>query len=127
MIIDVGNVWLRRWAIRFLEEEQNNLATDLNAMESEVKVKQEDKYRAKFTSLIHETKLAKIELNEQRKIEAQVNKEIVQLEAELEKLTIKNNMEILDVPKLTTVYKYIIKYHNNRNYNLFCYINAVRL
>jgi len=105
MIIDVGNVWLRRWAIRFLEEERNNLATDLNAMKSEVKVKQEDKYRAKFTSLIHETKLAKIELNEQRKIEVQVNKEIVQLEAELEKLTIKNNMEIKDVPKLTTVYK----------------------
>ncbi|CAH1730988.1 unnamed protein product [Aphis gossypii] len=102
MIIDVGNVWLRRWAIRFLEEERNNLATDLNAMESEVKVKQEDKYRAKFTSLIHETKQAKIELNEQRKIEAQVNKEIVQLEAELEKLTIKNNMEIKEVPKLTT-------------------------
>lgn len=84
-------------------------------MESEIKTKQDDKYRETFISLIHETKLAKIELNEQRKIEAQVNKEIVQLEAELEKLTIRNRMEIVDVPTLTTVYTYIIKFYNNRN------------
>ncbi|XP_015376079.1 PREDICTED: rho-associated protein kinase 1-like [Diuraphis noxia] len=92
----------QEWAIRFLEEERNNLTIDLNAMESKIKTKKDEKYRAKFLSLIHETKQAKIELNEQRKIEAQVNKEIVQLETELEKLTIRNRMEIVDVPKLTT-------------------------
>ncbi|XP_025198458.1 uncharacterized protein LOC112596850 [Melanaphis sacchari] len=92
----------QEWAIKFLEKERNNLMTDLYAMESEVKVKEEEKYRAKFTSLIHETKLAKIELNEQRKIEAQVDKEIVQLEAELEKLTIRNRLANDDVPTLTT-------------------------
>jgi len=92
-----------RWAIRFLEEERNNLATDLYAMESEVKVKEENKYRAKFISLIHETKLAKIELNEQRKIEEQVDEEVVLLEAELKNLVNRNRMAIDDVPTLTTV------------------------
>eukprot|EP00102_Acyrthosiphon_pisum_P008933 XP_003246328.3 PREDICTED: uncharacterized protein LOC100569849 [Acyrthosiphon pisum] len=92
----------QEWAIRFLEEERNNLTTDLNAMECKTKTKKDDKYRATFISLIHETKQAKIELNEQRKIEAQVNKEIVQLEAELEKLTIRNKMTVVDVPKVTT-------------------------
>jgi len=72
-------------------------------MECKTKTKEDEKYRATFISLIHETKQAKIELNEQRKVEAQVNKEIVQLEAELEKLTIRNKMTIVDVPKLTTV------------------------
>lgn len=96
-------MWFRRWAIRFLEEERNNLTIDLNAMKSEIKTKEDEKYRAKFISLIHETKQAKIELNEQRKIEAQVDKEIVLLEAELEKLTIRNRMAIADVPTLTTV------------------------
>jgi len=67
------------------------------------KIKEDEKYRAKFISLIRKTKQAKIELNEQRKIEAQLNKEIVQLEAELEKLTIRNRMEIVNVPRLTTV------------------------
>jgi len=76
-------------------------------MESELKTKEDDKYREKFISIIHETKQVKIELNEQRKIEAQVNKEIVQLEAELEKLTIRNRTAIVDVPTLTTVCKYI--------------------
>jgi len=72
-------------------------------MKCETKTKEDEKYRATFISLIHETKQAKIELNEQRKIEAQVNKEIVQLEAELEKLTIRNRTKIVDVPTLTTV------------------------
>lgn len=72
-------------------------------MESKIKTKEDEKYKAKFISLIHETEQAKIELIEQRKIEAQVNKEIVQLETELEKLTIRNRMEIVDVPTLTTV------------------------
>jgi len=72
-------------------------------MKSEIKTKEDEKYMATFISLIHETKQAKIELDEQRKIEAQVNKEIVQLEAELEKLTIRNRMAIVDVPKLKTV------------------------
>lgn len=72
-------------------------------MESKIKTKEDEKYKAKFIRLIHETKQAKIELIEQRKIEAQVDKEIVQLEAELEKLTIRNRMEIVDVPKWTTV------------------------
>ncbi|XP_022169053.1 intracellular protein transport protein USO1-like [Myzus persicae] len=92
----------QEWAIRFLEEERNNLTVDLNAMESKEKSKVDEKYRAKFISLIHQTKQAKIDLNEQRKIEEQVNKEIVLLEAELEKLTIKNRMANVDVPTLTT-------------------------
>ena len=103
MVIDVENMWLCRWAIKFLEEERNNLTIDLNAMESEIKTKKDDKYRATFTRLIHETKRVKFELNEQRKIEAQINKEILQMEAELEKLTIRNKMAIVDVPTLTTV------------------------
>lgn len=101
MVIDDGNVWLRRWAIRFLEEERNNLAIDLNVMESQTKVKEDEKYRATFLRLIHETNQAKIELTEQRKIEAQVNNEIVQWETELEKWATKNRMPV--VSTTTTV------------------------
>lgn len=86
LVIDVANVWLRRWAIRMLEEERNNFMNDLNVAMNKSKLKEDNKYIAKFASLIHSIKQNEIELNEHRQIETEVEKEIVQLEGERTKL-----------------------------------------
>lgn len=104
MVIDVWNVWLGRWAIRLLEEERNNLLTDLNVAMSKSKMKEHDRYRAKFANLIRETKQAELELSEQRQIEREVDKEILQLEIRLNKPKTKTSkLLVCDGQTLTIV------------------------
>lgn len=69
-----------------LEEERNNFLNDLNVAMCKSKLKEDDKYSARFASLIHGIKQSEIELNEHRKIEMEVEREIVQLEIERTKL-----------------------------------------
>lgn len=79
-----------RWAIRLLEEERDNLVTDLNAATCKEKLKEDNKYKAKFTVLINEIEQNKNELNKQKQIEKELDKEIFQWEIELNDLLIKN-------------------------------------
>lgn len=105
IIIDIGDVWLGRWAIKSLEEERNKLMTDLNVViQSKSKIKENDRYKAKFVDLIYDTKHAEIELMEQRKLEKEVDREILQMEIQLNKPKTKTNKFILcDGPSLTIV------------------------
>ncbi|VVC46065.1 Hypothetical protein CINCED_3A018606 [Cinara cedri] len=99
---DVRPAKCQEWlAIKLLEEERNNLVSDLNAAMCKSKVRKDDKYRMKFARTIREIKQIDDEYTEQRKIELEVDKEIFQLEAEISALDKKNKSSKNNGPKLT--------------------------
>lgn len=74
-----------RRAIRLLKEERHNLEIKLKAITCNKNVKDSEKYKAKFAQLIREIKKSEIEFNEERKIEKEIDKEILRLEIGLNK------------------------------------------
>lgn len=95
-------MWFRRWAIKHLDKDCDNFVTNLNAALCNSKVKEDDKHKVKFTNLIQETEQIEIELNEQKKIELEVDKEIADLEIELDK-TMAKTKKTMSPFKSTTV------------------------
>lgn len=81
--------------------------TDLNAAMCKSKVREDDKYRAKFAKTIREIKQIDNEYNEQRQIEMEMDKEIFQLETEISTLDVKNKNSKSNGPKLTFVNTYL--------------------
>jgi hypothetical protein len=69
-----------RKAIRLLKEERHNLEIKLKTITCNKNVKDGEKYKAKFAQLIREIKKSEIEFNEERKIEMEIDKEILRLE-----------------------------------------------
>ncbi|XP_025422536.1 uncharacterized protein LOC112692181 [Sipha flava] len=67
-------------AIRLLKEERHNLEIKLKTITCNKNVKDGEKYKAKFAQLIREIKKSEIEFNEERKIEMEIDKEILRLE-----------------------------------------------
>lgn len=73
---------------------------DLNAATCDLKMKEDEKYKAKFTKLLRETRRMEIELDKQRQIEDELDKEIVKIENKLVNLAIKTKKEVDENPLL---------------------------
>lgn len=69
-----------RNAIRLLKEERHNLEVKLKVTNFNKSVKEHEKYKAKFAELVRDAKRAKFEFNRERKIEMEIDKEILRLE-----------------------------------------------
>lgn len=117
MVIDIESVWFHRYAIKFLDKERDNFVTNLNAAFCNSKVKEDEKYRVNFANLVQETEKIEIELSEQTKIKLEVDKEIADLEIELDKTTAKAK-KIMGPLMSTTVNIF----RSNINY-LYCLFN----
>lgn len=78
--------------------------TDLNVATCKSKTKGDNNYKAKFARLIHEIKRTEIEWNEQKKIEMELDREIVQLEIEYSSAMKIKNSDVTN-PILTFVSK----------------------
>jgi len=76
------------------------LMNDLNAATCDLKMKEDEKYKAKFTKLLRETRRMEIELDKQRQIEDELDKEIVKIENKLVNLAIKTKKEVDENPLL---------------------------
>lgn len=94
-------------AIKLLEEERNNLVSNLHAAKCKKKIKEDDKYKAKFARMIQEIKQMNTECNEQRKIELDLDTEIFQLETQMSTLDLKNKTSKNNGPKMTFVNTYL--------------------
>ncbi|XP_050443118.1 uncharacterized protein LOC126847108 [Adelges cooleyi] len=100
--IDDGPTNHRKWAIKVLEEERNNLVNDLNMTMNKLKMEKDKKYKAKFTRTINDTKKLQVELAEQKIIEKEIDKEIVRWKAELAGLVNESKKDGGHRPKLIT-------------------------
>lgn len=89
-----------RLAIKCLEKEHDILINDLNAATCNLKMKEDEKYKAKFTKLLHETRRMETELNKQRQTEDELDKEIVKIEHKLVNLASKTKKEVDENPLL---------------------------
>lgn len=81
---------MRISAIRLLEQGQDRLETDLNVATCKSKAKEDEGYRTRFASLLSQTRQTEMELNEQRQIELDVDKQIAMMEVKLRGLVAKS-------------------------------------
>lgn len=103
----IKNVYLRRQALKILEDELSNLKSGLNVARNKTYVKEDEQYITKFTNFNREIQNKKNEWNEQKLIETSLDKEIACMENKVEKASMKIKKTQTDGTKMNFLLKVI--------------------